>query len=84
MKSKGALKKELHQLIDSIDDEYILSILKEDLVPYLIKNRSRATSEEDLNEDQQIELNEAIAEADKEETVNYEEFKRTMSRWLTK
>lgn len=84
MKSKEELKKELHQLIDSIDDEHILNVLNEDVVPYVIDNRTRELDEDDLTEEQEKELEKAIKEADAGETVSFEEFKKTMSRWLSK
>lgn len=78
MKSKKQLKEELHQLIDSIDDEQILQTLNEDLVPYVAKK-----DEELLTAQQQQELEEAIAEADKRETVSFDEFKASMDKWRT-
>jgi methyl coenzyme M reductase gamma subunit len=85
MKSKKQLKQELHKLIDSIEDEHVLNVLNDDIVPYVIQNRAKeAEEEDDLTEDQLKELKEAIKEADRGETVSYGEFKKAMSRWLTK
>jgi methyl coenzyme M reductase gamma subunit len=85
MKSKKQLKQELHKLIDSIEDEHVLNVLNDDIVPYVIQNRAKeAEEEDDLTEDQLKELEEAIKEADRGETVSYGEFKKVMSRWLTK
>lgn len=86
MKTKQELKEELHRLIDSIEDEHVLNVLNEDIVPYVIENRTKEMDEadDDLTEEQEKELQEAIAEADRGETVSYEEFKKAMFRWLTK
>jgi Ca2+-binding EF-hand superfamily protein len=82
------LKKKLHELIDSIDDEHTLSVLNEDIVPYAIENRTKELdeaadeAEDNLTEEQLQQLDEAIKEADEGKTISYEEFKRRMSRWL--
>ena len=77
------LKKKLHELIDSIDDEHTLSVLHEDVVPYVIENRSKEADEEedDLTEDELKELDEAIEEVDRGETISFEEFKKNMEEW---
>jgi hypothetical protein len=83
------LKKKLHELIDSIDDEHVLSVLNEDIVPYIIENRTKEADEEadeaedNLTEEQLKQLEQAIKEADEGKTMSYEEFKQRMSRWLT-
>jgi hypothetical protein len=83
------LKKKLHELIDSIDDEHVLSVLNEDIVPYVIENRTKEADEEadeaedNLTEEQVKQLEQAIKEADEGKTMSYEEFKQRMSRWLT-
>ena len=78
MKSKKQLKEELHELIDSIDDEQVLQSLNEDIVPYVAKKDT-----ESLTAQQQLELEEAIAAADKGETVSFDEFKASMDKWRT-
>jgi len=84
-KNKDELKKKLHELIDSIEDEHVLSVLNEDVVPYIIENRTKEADEadDDLTEEELKELDEAIKEADEGKTMSYEEFKRRMSQWLT-
>jgi hypothetical protein len=83
-KNKDELKKKLHELIDSIDDEHTLSVLNEDIVPYVIENRTKEAdeAEDDLTEEQVQQLEKAIKEADEGKTMSYEEFKKRMSRWL--
>lgn len=80
------LKKKLHELIDSIDDEHTLGVLNEDVVPYVIENRTKESDdiENDLTDEQLKDLDEAIAEANRGETISYEGFKTNMDEWLTK
>ena len=85
MKSKKQLKEELHKLIDSIEDEHTLNVLNEDVVPYVIENRSADTdASSELNEEEENELNVAIKEADNGETVSLEELLKATERWHTK
>jgi hypothetical protein len=55
------LKKELHSIIDSINDEETLSILKEDLAAYALEKNT-----DGLTPQQMDELDVAIKEADDE------------------
>jgi predicted transcriptional regulator len=81
MKSKDELKKELHELIDSIEDEETLNMLHEDVAPYVA---GIATLEDELTPEQQMELDEAIREADAGEVITLEEFYSRMAKWRTK
>jgi predicted transcriptional regulator len=85
-KNQEELKKKLHELIDSIEDEHTLSMLNEDVVPYVIENRTKELDdiEDNLTDEQLKDLDEAIAEADRGETISYEEFKKNMDQWFTK
>jgi O6-methylguanine-DNA--protein-cysteine methyltransferase len=85
-KNQEELKKKLHELIDSIDDEHILNVLNEDIVPYVLENRTQEAHdiEDELTEEQLKDLDESIAEADRGETISYEEFKKNMEEWRTK
>lgn len=78
MKSKKQLKEELHQLIDSIDDEQVLQTLNEGIIPY-----ATTKDAEVLTAQQQQELVEAIAAADNGDTVSFDEFKASMDKWRT-
>ncbi|HEY8894760.1 MAG TPA: hypothetical protein VIM79_08085 [Niastella sp.] len=77
------LKKKLHDLIDSIEDEHTLSVLHEDIVPYVIENRTKEADEveDDLTDEDLKELDEAIEEIDRGETISFEEFKKNMEEW---
>jgi hypothetical protein len=81
MKSKEELKKELHLLIDSIEDEETLNMLHEDVAPYVA---GISTVEDELTPEQQMELDEAIRQADAGEVISLEEFYSRMGRWHTK
>lgn len=83
MKSKKQLKEELHQLIDSIDDEHVLQTLNEDIVPYVTEKQSHEKDADILTPQQQKELEVAIAAADNGETVSFDEFKASMDKWRT-
>ena len=87
-KNQEELKRKLHELIDSIEDEHTLSVLHEDIVPYVIENRTKEADkeadevEENLTEEQIKDLEDSIKQADEGKTMSYEEFKKRMSRWL--
>jgi PHD/YefM family antitoxin component YafN of YafNO toxin-antitoxin module len=88
--NKEELKKKLHELIDGIEDEHILKVLNEDVIAYMITtmdgdtNEDEDDEEDDLSDEQLKELDEAIAEVDRGETISfesYEEFKKNMEEW---
>jgi hypothetical protein len=85
MKTAEQLKKELHEFIDSINNEEILMMVHEDVSAYLKKDTAKETDEDDeLTGEQEKELEEAIRQADAGETMSFDEFKRKMSGWHTK
>ena len=85
MKSSEEIKKELHEYIDSINDEETLWALHEDVLVYLKTNKAENIDEDEvLSEDQQKQLDEAIRQADAGEVMDFDEFKRRMSLWHTK
>ena len=86
MKSKKQLKKELHQLIDSIEDEHVLNVLNDDVVPYIIQNRIKEADagEDDLTVEQIIILEDRFREMESGEYATMNDFKKAMNRWLTK
>jgi len=71
------IKKELHRLIDTIENEHVLNILKEDAVAYL----SQQDILDELSPEQLQELNEAILEADRGEGITPETFRKEMYSW---
>ena len=84
MKSSEEIKKELHEYIDSIDDEETLWMVREDVVEYLKKDKSEKEEEEYLTEEQEKQLDEAIRQADAEEFITEEEYLKATARWRTK
>jgi hypothetical protein len=80
MKTKEELKEELHKMIDSIEDESALNILKEDLVPYAISYKEDVI-DDDLSPEENYQLKKAIEQADRGETITMEEFKEATKRW---
>ena len=85
-KNQEELKKKLHELIDSIDDEHRLQALHEDVIAYMISTMDEETNEDeddfedDLTEEQLKDLEKAIKEADEGKTISLEEFKERMAR----
>ena len=71
------VKSKIYQLIDSIEDENILQMVMED-VTYYASNKEIT---DELNEEQLKELDEAISEADNNETIDWDNFKKEMNEW---
>ena len=80
MKTKEELKKELHEYIDSITDEETLMMVHEDVTSYL-KKESEVEEKDELTEEQEKQLAEAIRQADEGETKPWEEFKVSLEKW---
>lgn len=81
MKSSKEIKKELHEYIDEMEDEETLWMLREDMVEYLKKG---VKEDNELTKEQELQLEEAIRQADAGETISLEEFKNKMSTWHSK
>ncbi len=71
------VKSKIYQLIDSIEDENILKMVMED-VAYYAGNKDIT---DELSEEQLKELDEAISEADNNETTDWNDFKKEMNEW---
>ena len=84
MKSSEEIKKELHEYIDSIDDDETLWIVREDVVEYLKKDKSEKEKEDYLTEEQEKQLDEAIRQADAEEFITEDEYLKATFTWRTK
>ena len=83
MKTKEQLKKELHEYIDSITDEETLMMVHEDVTSYLEKE-SEVEEDDELTEEQEKQLVEAIRQADAGEFISEEEYLKATARWRTK
>ncbi len=74
---QNPIKQKIYQLLENIEDEGILNQVMEDVAFY--------TSGQDvvdtISPKQLKELDEAIIEADKGETVSWDEFKKEMNEW---
>ena len=81
MKTSKEIKKELHEYIDEMEDEETLWMLREDMVEYLKKG---VKEDNELTKEQELQLEEAIRQADAGETISLEEFKNKMSTWHSK
>ncbi len=71
-------------MINSLNDKHILYDLRKDIIPYVIKYRTKKMDKADdnLTKEQTIQLDEAIRQADAGETVTMEEFKQKFAKWL--
>jgi hypothetical protein len=72
-----AIKAEIFKMLDGIEDENLLLLIKEDIACYA----ADAHSADDLTAEQERELDKAIKEADNGEGRSWEEFKREMEGW---
>lgn len=77
--SKDA-KLKLYKMLDNIEDETVLNQLMEEVAFYTTKN----DIVDELNAKQLEELDKAIEEANKGETILWDEFKREMNEWKKK
>ena len=76
------LKKELLALIESTNDEELLSLLKEDFVFYGNSKHEEITDK--LNSRQLKELEMLASEDEYKDTVTLEEFKKATDKWRSK
>ena len=81
--SKENLKKELHQLIDKIEDEETLSMVQEDIEAYQ-KSTDEIDDLSDLTPEERAELEELANEDPHKDSVSFEEYKKIMHEWLSK
>lgn len=81
---KAELKKILHAMIDSLTDRHTLYDLEKDIFPYVINYRTKKMDEgdDDLTEEQIIQLDETIRQADAGETITLREVKKSFAKWL--
>ncbi len=80
--SKDILKKEIHNLVDEMDDEEVLSMLKEECAFYSGSKQKDIT--DDLSPQQLKELEEQLNEDPLKDTTSLDEFKEATARWRTK
>lgn len=81
--SKKKLKKELHELIDKIEDEELLNVVKEDIVAYQ-KAGTDFDDLSDLTPEERAELEELANEDPGKDSMSFEDYKKEMKEWLSK
>ena len=81
--SKEKLKKELHELIDNMEDEEMLNMVKEDIVEYQ-KVETGFDDLSDLTPEERAELEESINEDPDKDVVSEEEFNNYIQAWRKK
>jgi hypothetical protein len=75
-----AVKSKIYKMLEEIDDESVLNQVMEDVAFYTMKK----DIVDDLNKEQLKELDKAIKEADKKETIPWDDFKKEMNEWRKK
>jgi hypothetical protein len=82
MKSSKEIRKELHEYIDTIQDEETLWMVHEEVVAYLKKEKPEQDGY--LTEAQKKQLKEALRQADAGEFITEGEYQKATARWRTK
>jgi hypothetical protein len=75
-----AVKSKIYKMLEEIEDESVLNQVMEDVAFYATKKDIL----DDLDKEQLKELDKAIEEADKNETIPWEDFKKEMNEWRKK
>jgi peptidyl-tRNA hydrolase len=73
------VKEKIHKLLNSIEDEETLNQVMEDVMFY--KSQKKVVS---LKSEQAKELQEAIKEADNNEVISWNDFKKEINEWKGK
>ena len=81
---KAELRKVLHAMINSLDDKHVLYDLEKDIFPYVINFRTKKMDkdDDDLTEEQSMQLDETIRQADAGETITLKEVKKSFAKWI--
>ena len=74
------IKSKIYQLLDGIEDETVLNQVMEDVAFYATKKDIT----DELDAEQLKELDKAIEEVDKKETISWNDFKKEMNEWRKK
>ncbi len=75
-----AVKSKIVQMLEGIEDETVLNQVMEDVAFYATKK----DIVDELSPDQLTELDKAIEEADKNEIIPWDDFKKEMNEWRKK
>lgn len=76
------MKRKLHEYIDNINDEKTVLMVHEEVSSYLKDDMIKEN--DDLTEEQEKQLEEAIRQADTGETMPWEELKASLEEWRKK
>ncbi len=74
------IKEKIYKMLDEIADEATLNMVMEDVAFYA----SKKDIVDELTTEQLQELDIAIQEADKGETISWDDFKKEMNEWRQK
>ena len=80
--STNDLKRELISYIQNIEDEELLSLLKEDILSY--GKKESADIIDNLSEEQLQELKTLVEEDETKDTQTHDEFKKATDKWRVK
>lgn len=83
MKTTDNLKQQLHSLIDSIEDEQVLKVLADDIVPFVINSHTENENDadDDLSAEEMAELEAAYKKMEAGEYATIANFREAMSKW---
>jgi hypothetical protein len=81
MQSKAGLKKELHVLTDSVEDDKTLSMQAGSIIPDAVISKTDILDE--LSEEQQKDLELSVRESENGDNYTMEEFEAIAERWRT-
>ena len=84
MKTAESLKQQLHSLIDSIEDEEVLKVLNDDIIPFIINSHVEQDDHfhnNDLNPEEMAELEAAYKKMEAGEYATMASFREAMSKW---
>ena len=73
----------MHELIDKIENEQLLNMVKENIVAYQ-KTETAFDDLSDLNPAERAELEELANEDPDKDTISFDEFKKEISEWVSK
>jgi vacuolar-type H+-ATPase subunit H len=81
---KAELRKVLHAMVNSLDDKHVLYDLEKDIFPYVINFRTKKMdkADDELTEEQSMQLDETIRQADAGETITLKEVKKSFAKWI--
>lgn len=75
-----SVKTKIYQLLEGIEDETVLHQVMDNVAFYATKK----DTVDELTASQLKELDKAIEEADKQETISWNDFKKEMKEWKKK